>query len=193
MSERNTVFLAFQEAQQVLREFLANEQAFGLLEVTADLLSSLFKRRGRVLIAGNGGSHADALHFAEELTGKFRETREPYAALALGEATHATCVSNDFGFEQIFARQIEAFGHERDILILLTTSGNSANLIVAEEAAHRQKMTVVAFTGKGGGKLAQRADLWIDFPGTTSDRIQELQMLALHALVEAVEARRDLV
>ena len=130
---------------------------------------------------------ADALHFCEECTGRFKDDRRPYPALALGEATHLTCVSNDYGFDQVFARQVEAFGHEGDVLVLLTTSGNSANLIEAAKAARGRGVKTIGLVGRGGGKLAALCDHLLDAPGKSSDRIQEIHMMCLHAIVEAVE------
>lgn len=153
----------------------------------ADLCVNCLRSRGKILIAGNGGSHCSALHFAEELTGRFRKDRPPLAAMALGEASHASCTSNDYGAHQVFARQVEAFIKPEDILLLLSTSGNSENLNLAW-AYH--KGCCIAFLGKGGGnlgRLLRDQDLKLVFPGETSDRIQELHMLSLHLLVEMIE------
>lgn len=144
-----------------------------------------------MLVAGNGGSHADALHFCEELTGRFRKDRRPLAAIALGEATHMSCVSNDYGFKHVFARQIEALAKPEDVVILLSTSGNSENITLAAYAALGAGANVVSLLGKGGGSiraLFPMIDMLI-FPGETSDRIQELHMLCLHIVVEEVERK----
>jgi D-sedoheptulose 7-phosphate isomerase len=178
---------AITEAQEALRAFQADPKFVADLERVGLLIADCFKRRGRVFACGNGGSMADAIHFAEEWTGRFKADRKPYPALALGEAAHMTCVSNDYGFQHVFSRQIEAFGHEGDVLILLTTSGNSPNIIEAAKAARAAKLTVVGFLGKGGGEVKDLCDIAMVMPGKTSDRIQELHMMSLHALIEAVE------
>lgn len=157
------------------------------LEAISEVVKSILADGHKILIAGNGGSHADALHFAEELTGRFRKDREPIGALALGEATHITCVSNDYGFENVFARQVKALGQAGDILIVLSTSGNSENLIKAVEIAAEKGIISIALLGKGGGALNNLADLSLVVPGETSDRIQEIHMLLLHTLVEDIE------
>ena len=132
---------------------------------------------------------ADAMHFAEEWTGKFRAERDPYPVLALSDPTHMSCTANDFGFDEVFARGVRAFSSPGDMLFVLSTSGNSANLVRAAEAAKAIGVRTVGFLGKGGGRLGGMCDLSIIAPGTTSDRIQELHMLALHTLIEVVEKR----
>jgi D-sedoheptulose 7-phosphate isomerase len=159
------------------------------------------QRRGKILIAGNGGSLCDAMHFAEELTGLFRKKRRPYAALALTDPGHITCVANDIGFREIYARLIESLGREEDIFVALTTSGNSENLVRAAEAAKEKKIPVIGFLGRGGGALKDLCDFyWIVEGFTYSDRIQEAHMTALHILIgllerhmmeEAVEIRKQ--
>jgi D-sedoheptulose 7-phosphate isomerase len=184
---QQTFLRSFAEAETVLHEFRTNQANIELLERIGTLIANCFRNRGRVFCCGNGGSMADALHFAEECTGRFKEDREPYPALALAEATHLSCVSNDYGFDHVFSRQVDAFGHEGDVLILLTTSGNSENLIRAAHAAKRRGLITVGFVGRGGGKLAPLCDLLLDAPGQSSDRVQEIHMMSLHALVQAIE------
>ena len=151
------------------------------------MLTSTFNAGGNVFSCGNGGSHCDAMHFAEELTGKYRKNRRPLGALALGDQSHVTCVSNDFGFEHIFSRQIEGLGRKGDLLIGLSTSGNSQNVINAFESAKKIGIPTVALLGKGGGKLKAIADLSIIVPGETSDRIQEMHIKIIHIVIETVE------
>lgn len=184
----STIAAAIQEAAEVLAEFQTSAALAQLEELAETLADSLLAGR-KIIAAGNGGSLADAMHFAEELAGKFRSDRPALPALALADPTYLTCVANDYGFEQVFARGVEAFGNPGDTLLLLTTSGNSQNLIQAAEKAANRGLHTVAFVGRGGGNLAGLCQITIHFPGQTSDRIQELQMLALHALVEAIEAR----
>ncbi len=156
-------------------------------EKFSQMLISTFKAGGNVFSCGNGGSHCDAMHFAEELTGKYRKDRRPLGALALGDSSHVTCVANDFGFEHIFSRQIQGLGRKGDLLIGLSTSGNSQNVINAFEAAKKIGVQTVALLGKGGGKLKGLADLAIVVPGETSDRIQELHIKIVHIVIETVE------
>ena len=131
---------------------------------------------------------SDAAHFAEEFSGRFRNDRPALPVLAFTDAAHITCVANDYGFEFVFSRMVEAFGRPGDVLVLLTTSGNSANLIRAAQSARSMGLVVVGFVGRGGGALAPLCDIAVQAPGETSDRIQEVHMLALHALIESVEA-----
>lgn len=144
----------------------------------------------KVLAAGNGGSAADALHLCEELVGRYKNDRRALPAISLAaDGTALTCIGNDFGFDQIFARQVEALGASGDVLVLFTSSGNSANLILALEAAKARGMKTVALTGRGGGKLKGLADAeWI-VPSSIGARVQELHSWALHVILEVVENR----
>jgi D-sedoheptulose 7-phosphate isomerase len=130
----------------------------------------------------------DAMHFAEEWSGRFRHDRPPYAAIALSDPAHMSCVANDYGFEHVFSRQVEALGRKGDVLVLLSTSGKSPNIVLAAETAKRVGVSVIGLLGKGGGEVRPLCDVVIHAPGETSDRIQELHMLALHVLIEMVEA-----
>lgn len=159
-----------------------------LSELAADL-ETVVRSRGKIMIAGNGGSMADAMHFAEECTGRFRRDREPIAAIALADPTHLSCVANDYGYEHVFSRLVRAYGGPEDHFILLSTSGESANLIEAAKAARERGIATTGLLGRNGGTLKQEVDRAIIFPGEGSDRIQEVQMLALHALVESLERR----
>ena len=187
MDIESAVRSSFENAKKALDIFLEEQE--NILKVTAfsTMINQIFRRRGRVLICGNGGSFCDALHFAEEFTGRYRKNREALPVMALGEASHTTCVANDFGFEDVFSRQVEAFGHEGDLLIGISTSGNSKNVIKAIEQAQSQEMQTAALLGKDGGRIKGMCDLeWI-VPGETTDRIQELHMCILHITIEAVE------
>lgn len=158
------------------------------MQQTAHMLADCFSRGNKVLIAGNGGSLCDAAHFAEELTGIFRQKRRALPAIALSEPGHLTCVGNDLGFEWVFARGIEAYGQAGDIFVGLTTSGNSPNIIRAFQEAKQKGLQTVAFLGKEGGQLKEVADLELIIEGfTTSDRIQEAHMTAIHLIIEQVE------
>jgi D-sedoheptulose 7-phosphate isomerase len=156
-----------------------------------DLVSNACVERinagGKILAIGNGGSCADAIHFCEELTGRYRDDRPSIPAIACADPGHLTCVGNDYGFDAIFSRWVEGLGFKCDVLVAMSTSGNSTNIVNAVEAAKSKGMFVALLLGKGGGKLAGCGDVeWI-VEGQTSDRIQELHMLILHALVGAIE------
>lgn len=183
---------SFREAARCLEVFLNDEEAQAGLVLLAEDLAKSFESGGKVLIAGNGGSLADAMHFAEEWTGRFRRERRPLPAMVLNDPTHLTCVGNDYGFDFVFSRMVEAFAKPEDIVILLSTSGNSPNLIYAAEAAKKAGARLVGFLGRGGGKLGPMCDQVVMAPGETSDRIQEIHMLSLHILIEAVEVRLGL-
>jgi D-sedoheptulose 7-phosphate isomerase len=142
---------------------------------------------GKVLCVGNGGSACDAAHFAEELTGRFRADRPPIAALACSDAGHITCTANDYGFEHVFARWVLALGRAGDVLLALSTSGNSANVLRAIDAALERRMTVITLLGRGGGAARGRGTVDIIVPGDAADRVQELHKLVLHTMVEGIE------
>ena len=143
-----------QEAADVLDKFMHNEKNIQLIQDAALLISNSFKQGGKVLSCGNGGSHCDAMHFAEELTGRYRENRPGYPAIAISDVSHLSCVSNDFGYEYVFSRYIEAVGQKGDVLFGLSTSGNSKNVLNAIKAAKEKGMKVIAMTGKDGGQMA---------------------------------------
>lgn len=157
------------------------------VESLARVCADAVRSGGKLLAVGNGGSCADAVHFCEELTGRYRNDRAPIPAIACSDAGHITCVGNDYGFDHIFSRWVKGLGRPGDVLIALSTSGNSANILSAVEAAKANGMHVATLLGKGGGKLAGAGDTHWIVPGETSDRIQELHMLILHALVGAIE------
>ncbi len=178
---------AVADASGALEAFAANHAAVERIDIVAQLLAECFESGGKALICGNGGSSADAMHFAEELTGRFRKERPALPALACTDPGHITCAANDYGFENVFSRWVEAHGRRGDVVIVLSTSGNSQNIIRAVRAAQDQGCKTVALLGKGGGKLAGECDFeWIA-PGEQSDRIQEIHMIILHALIEGVE------
>ncbi|MBI3236979.1 MAG: SIS domain-containing protein [Chlamydiales bacterium] len=171
-------------------QFLMREESLDFISRASDLISDCFMAGGKILIAGNGGSLCDAMHFAEELTGRFRENRRALPAIALSDPGYLTCISNDFGFDQVFARGVEALGHAGDIFIALTTTGNSQNLYRALLTAQEKKMTTICFLGKTGGKMADLADLqWVVHGFRYSDRIQEAHMAAIHIIIEMIEKK----
>jgi len=158
-----------------------------LLKATA-LMSCCIQEGGKIFSAGNGGSLADSMHFAEELTGKFRNERHPFPAIALADPAHITCVANDFGFEYVFSRSLEALGQGGDLFLALTTSGNSPNILRALESAKKRGMVTICLLGKGGGKAKDVCDLYYSVDGFRySDRVQEVHMTLLHILIEMLE------
>lgn len=178
---------SFREAQAVLAQFIEDTEQFARISDFAALLTETFRSGGKVLSCGNGGSMSDAMHFAEEWSGRYRKDRVPLPAIALSDPGHMSCVANDFGFSEVFARQAQALGREGDVLFLLSTSGNSSNLLRAAEEGRTRGMKVVSLLGRGGGKLAPLSDLAIVVPGATADRIQELHIKIIHTVIEAVE------
>ncbi len=168
-------------------QFLDDPKTIEICTQFSDLLIATMKNGGNLFTCGNGGSHCDAMHFAEELTGRYRKDRRALGALALGDASHVTCVSNDYGFEHIFARQVDGLGRPGDLLVGLSTSGNSKNVIRAFEAAKAKGMKTVALLGRDGGQLKGLADLPIVVPGSSSDRIQELHIKLIHIVIEVLE------
>ncbi|MDX2130992.1 MAG: SIS domain-containing protein [Planctomycetota bacterium] len=179
---------SFADAQRVLAALSADAPTLARIDDAGAALAQCIRAGSKVLLCGNGGSLCDAAHFAEELTGRFRADRRPLPAIACADAGHITCTANDYGFENVFSRWVEALAKPGDVLVVLSTSGNSANIIRAVETARALHLPTIALLGKGGGRLGGRCTHEIIVPGETSDRIQELHMLILHAWVEAIEA-----
>jgi D-sedoheptulose 7-phosphate isomerase len=180
---------AANEAIRLMRNLFESESLLGQIEKIADLIVDCFERQGKVLICGNGGSGCDAAHFAEEFTGRFRKDRRALPVIALMDPAHITCAANDFGYHAIFSRSVAAFGKNGDILIALSTSGNSANVKEAIVEANEIGMTTIALLGRDGGYTKGLSHCEILVPGQFSDRIQEVHMFVLHILVELVERR----
>ena len=176
------------EAASVLDSFLNNKEQIEKVEKAAKLMADSIINGGKILSCGNGGSQCDAMHFAEELTGKFREERKALPAIAIADTSHMTCVGNDYGFEHVFSRYVEGLGKPADVLLSISTSGNSANIINAAKAAKAIGMTVIALTGKSGGQLAGIADVELRVPHMGySDRIQEIHIKIIHILILLIE------
>lgn len=177
-----------QEAQQTLDNFISNPSAIASISAAAQLMSDSILNGGKIISCGNGGSHCDAMHFAEELTGRYRENRKALPAIAISDPSHISCVSNDYGYEYVFSRFIEGLGQKGDILLGISTSGNSANVLKAVEAAKSKGMKTVALTGNNGGKLADLADVEIRVAHTGyADRIQEIHIKVIHSLIMLIE------
>lgn len=176
------------QAALTLNNFLQSKEALQSIEEAASKISQAIKAGKKVISCGNGGSHCDAMHFAEELSGRFRGDRLALPALSISDPSHITCVGNDYGFEFIFSRYIEALGNNGDVLLAISTSGNSVNILNAVKAAHKKGMTVVSLSGKNGGKLAEIADINIIVPHDGfADRIQEVHIKIIHILILLIE------
>ncbi len=178
---------SFREGYRLLGEFLADEKSIELVDKIVKVIVGAFDSGRKVIICGNGGSMTDSMHFAEELTGRFRKDRTPLPAIALSDPSNITCIANDFGFSEIFSKGVEAYGKKGDVFIGLSTSGNSENILKALDKAKKLKLETVLLLGKDGGILKGRSGYEIIIPGSTSDRIQELHMFILHTIVEGIE------
>ena len=178
----------FQEAQEVLNNFFTDEDNLRKINEAAQLMIESLKEEGKIFSCGNGGSHCDAMHFAEELTGKYREDRDPIAAISISDPSHISCVSNDFGFERVFSRFLRAVGKKGDVLLAISTSGNSKNVLNAAEFAKQKGIKVIALSGNNGGALVEFADVEIRVPHTGyADRIQEIHIKIIHCLIGLIE------
>ena len=176
------------EAHDALTLLIENESTLENIEKAGQLLSECFQSKGHVYSCGNGGSMCDAMHFAEELSGRFRKDRPALGAIAMGDGAHITCSGNDFGFDYIFSRFVEAQGREGDVLVGISTSGKSKNVIEAAKKAKELGMKVIILTGKSGSDLGKLADVEICTPGGRfADRVQELHIKVIHILIELVE------
>ena len=181
-----------QEAQEVLRKFTADDAIIASIEKAAGFMADAIRAGGKIMSAGNGGSHCDAMHFAEELTGRYRENRPAYAAIAISDPSHLSCVSNDYGFQYVFSRYLEGVGRSGDVFLGISTSGNSQNIINAVETARKKGIKTVVLTGKDGGKLAGLADVEIRVPHFGfADRIQEVHIKVIHILIHAIEVKLE--
>ena len=188
MINKQIIIKELQEAVTVLNDFLADDNNITQIENAAKLIATAFKSNGKVLSCGNGGSHCDAMHFAEELTGRYRENRPGLPAIAISDPSHISCVGNDFGYDAIFSRYLEAVGQKGDALFCLSTSGNSKNIINAIEVAKQKGIKVIALTGKDGGHMAGSADIEIRVPHFGyADRIQEIHIKIIHIIIQLIE------
>jgi len=189
MDYSNEIVSSLKESQQVLSTFLSNEKNLLQIQRAAHIMVASLAKGNKIISCGNGGSHCDAMHFAEELSGRYRENRKALAAIAISDPSHISCVSNDFGYDVVFSRFIEGLGKEGDVLLGISTSGNSANIINAVEAAQAVGMKVVLLTGKDGGKLGALKDvieIRVEHAGY-ADRIQEIHIKVIHILIMLIE------
>lgn len=176
------------EAQALLQQFIAEPKNIERIEQAGKTLVKAFKNGNKVLSCGNGGSMCDAMHFAEELSGRFREDRKALPAISISDPAHISCVGNDLGFDKIFSRYIQALGNKGDVLLAISTSGNSQNVINAIDAAKQKGMLVIGLTGKDGGKIAGLCDIEIRAPHSKyADRVQEIHIKIIHSLIHYVE------
>jgi D-sedoheptulose 7-phosphate isomerase len=178
----------FTEAQDILNQFISNPHSFKNMESAGDILVKAIKGGNQVISCGNGGSMCDAMHFAEELSGRYRNDRPAYPAISISDPAHISCVANDYGFDFVFSRMIEAIGKKGDVLFALSTSGNSRNILNAINAARKKEMWVVGLTGKDGGEMASLCDIEIRAPKSPyADRAQEIHIKVIHSLIDYVE------
>ena len=182
------IYSELQEAKFVLSKFVNNSNCIKNIARSALCVANAFKSKGKVISCGNGGSHCDAMHFAEELTGKFRENRVGYPAIAISDPSHISCVANDFGYDEVFSRYIEALGNKGDVLFAITTSGNSINILKAIKKARESNIKVVLLTGNSGGAATELADISIIVPHYGyADRIQEIHIKIIHVIILLIE------
>jgi D-sedoheptulose 7-phosphate isomerase len=185
---KNSIISELHEAEKVLHQFLQNENNIQAIEKAAMCMGEAIIQGKKIMSCGNGGSHCDAMHFAEELTGRYRESRRPLPAIAISDPSHISCVGNDYGYDFIFSKYVEALGMSGDVLLGISTSGNSANVINAVKIAKEKGLQVITLTGKDGGKLAGLSDVEIRVPHHGyADRIQEIHIKVIHILILLIE------
>jgi len=179
-----------EEAQKVLSDFLADDANIQAIDKAVDLMAGSLSSGGKIISCGNGGSMCDSMHFAEELTGRYRKDRPSIPAISISDPSHITCVGNDYGFDQVFSRFVEGMGKSGDVLLAISTSGNSANVLRAVHTAKEKGIRVIGLTGKDGGKLAPLCDVEIRAPHSGyADRIQEIHIKAIHCFIGGIEEK----
>jgi D-sedoheptulose 7-phosphate isomerase len=189
----DTIRQHLNEAKALLDVFLKEDKNLQNIQSAGDLLCQCFTGGNKVISCGNGGSMSDAMHFAEELTGKFRNDRKPLPAIAISDPAYLSCTANDFSYEEVFSRFITAHGHKNDVLLAISTSGNSGNIITAAKTAREKGMKIIGLTGKNGGQLAPLCDIEIRVPHHGySDRIQEIHIKVIHILIDYIERKLGL-
>lgn len=184
----NTIKQHFTEAQEILAQFLADDKNFEAIEAAGKLMVEALQHDKKIISCGNGGSLCDAMHFAEELTGRYRDDRKPLAAISISDPSHMACVGNDYGYEFVFSRYLEAVGNKGDVLLAISTSGNSKNVLNAMEVAKLKGISIVGLTGKDGGKMNGLCDVEIRAPHSQyADRAQEIHIKCIHSLIDFIE------
>lgn len=190
---RETIEHSLEEARRELEAFLKDPRTVPAMEKIVKILAESLSGGGKIMSCGNGGSLCDAAHFAEELTGRFRKNRRPLPAMAINDPAYITCTGNDFNFDVIFERWVEAFGKPGDVLLAISTSGTSKNILLAAEAAKKCGMKVVALTSVKGNRLSSLADAALEAPDApNSDRIQEIHIKVIHIVIESLEKELNL-
>ena len=185
---KNIIHQNFAEATDILAAFVSDKKNFAAIEKAGNLLVASIKKGNKIISCGNGGSMCDAMHFAEELSGRFRENRKALPAISISDPSHISCVGNDYGYDFVFSRFVEGVGNKGDILMAISTSGNSKNVINAIAAAKKKGMKVISLAGKDGGKMAGLSDVEIRAPKSKyADRAQEIHIKVIHSLIHFVE------
>ena len=188
MDIRETIIKSLDEARRTLEEFMSSPSALDQIEKAAQICVEALRNGNKIISCGNGGSLCDATHFAEELTGRYRDSRCPLPAIAINDPAYMTCVGNDFGFQNVFSRYVEGVGSKGDVLLAISTSGNSQNILDAVAKAQKKGMKVISLTSLGENKLAPLSDVAICTPRTAhSDRIQEIHIKVIHILIQCIE------
>lgn len=190
METQERLLQHFAEAKTVLNDFISNPANLAAVEAAGAAMVKSLESGGKIISCGNGGSLCDAMHFAEELTGRYRDNRQPLAAISISDPSHMACVGNDYGYDHVFSRYLQAVGNKGDVLLGISTSGNSANVLKAAEVAKEKGIVVVGLTGKDGGKLAPLCDVEVRVPWNGyADRIQEIHIKVIHSLIDYIESK----
>lgn len=188
MDIRETIIKSLDEARRTLEEFMSSPSALDQIEKAAQICVEALRNGNKIISCGNGGSLCDATHFAEELTGRYRDSRCPLPAIAINDPAYMTCIGNDFGFQNVFSRYVEGVGSKGDVLLAISTSGNSQNVLDAVAKAQKKGMKVISLTSLGESKLSPLSDVAICTPRTAhSDRIQEIHIKVIHILIQCIE------
>ena len=189
MKAIDRIKINFQEAENVLKQFMLDEKNLINIASAAEIMIESIGNGGKIISCGNGGSMCDAMHFAEELSGRFRDNRRALPAISISDPSHISCVGNDYGYEYIFSRYIEALGKKGDVLLAISTSGNSKNILEGIRAAKEAGMKVVGLTGKDGGLMSSMCDIEIRAPFSDyADRAQEIHIKVIHSLIHCIES-----
>ncbi len=188
MNKLDLIRTDFLEAQKVLNNFISDDKNLKSISDAVEIMVTALKIGGKIISCGNGGSMCDAMHFAEEMTGRFRDDRKPFTAISISDPSHITCVANDYGFEYVFSRYLEAVGKKGDVLLAISTSGNSKNILEAISGAKKIGIKIVGLTGKDGGLMSSLCDVEIRAANSKyADRAQEIHIKIIHSLIHCIE------